>query len=296
VLNLWDYYGDSGPTEDPNFLEALGFGGMTDEVAIVTKAKENIVFAMATLSMRERSDLSYTKHEFVQKCSFNSQGCNIEEDFITHVDPIFGNCFTFNHNRSVNRMSIRAGPMYGLRLVVYVNGSEYLPTTEATGIKMTIHEKVEYPFPDTFGYNAPVGYISSFGIKLKRMERLSAPYGDCVKDGRTSTFIYTDYDYTTEGCFRSCFQQMVVNDCAGRGLATLKFPPEYFKTVNFAPWLLVASHHSRQMWRSTFPGDRAEQTLPGGRPDCATLSRRADKKSWWRVQLVQVSLSAAMQE
>ena len=49
-----------------------------------------------------------------------------------------------------------------------MNISEYLPTTEATGIKLTIHEKTAFPFPDTFGYNAPVGYQSSFGIRMVR--------------------------------------------------------------------------------------------------------------------------------
>lgn len=79
ILNLWEYYGDVGPTEDPNFLKALGFEGMTDEVAIVTKAKENIVFAMATLSMAERSELSNQRHEFLHKCSFNQIQCDIEK-------------------------------------------------------------------------------------------------------------------------------------------------------------------------------------------------------------------------
>ena len=132
---------------------------------------------------------------------------------------------------------------YGLRLIVYINASEYLPTTEAAGIKMTIHEKTEYPFPDTFGYNAPVGYISSFGIKLKRMERLAAPFGECMQDeegrGDESTifvggsrrrkrnfflvlskcppasvmFIYTDYQYSTEACFRSCYQSLAMKNC-----------------------------------------------------------------------------------
>ena len=87
-------------------------------------------------------------------------------DFLIHVDPVFGNCFTYNHNRSSNLTSSRAGPMYGLRLIVYVNASEYLPTTEATGVKIVVHEKTAFPFPDTFGYNAPVGYISSFGVKM----------------------------------------------------------------------------------------------------------------------------------
>ncbi|RCN53789.1 hypothetical protein ANCCAN_00283 [Ancylostoma caninum] len=75
---------------------------MTDEVAIVTKAKENIMFAMATLSMEDREKLSTTKRELVQKCSFNGKACDIEGDFLTHIDPVFGSCFTFNHNRTVS--------------------------------------------------------------------------------------------------------------------------------------------------------------------------------------------------
>lgn len=56
--------------------------------------------------------------------------------------------------------------MYGLRLLLYVNTSDYMPTTEASGIRLTIHDKADYPFPDTFGYSAPTGFVSSFGLKL----------------------------------------------------------------------------------------------------------------------------------
>ena len=56
---------------------------MTDEVAIVTKAKENIMFAMAALSMEQRMLLSNTKRELVHKCSFNGQACDIDKyDFV----------------------------------------------------------------------------------------------------------------------------------------------------------------------------------------------------------------------
>jgi len=51
---------------------------MQDEVAIVTKAKENIIFAMATLAMDVREKLSTSKRELVHKCSFNGKECNIE--------------------------------------------------------------------------------------------------------------------------------------------------------------------------------------------------------------------------
>uniref|UniRef100_A0A158PB13 Degenerin mec-4/10 cytosolic domain-containing protein n=1 Tax=Angiostrongylus cantonensis TaxID=6313 RepID=A0A158PB13_ANGCA len=212
-IEIWTYLRQGPPMEDPNFLEALGFEGMTDEVAIVTKAKENIMFAMATLSMDDRKKLSTTKRELVQKCSFNGKACDIEADFLTHIDPVFGSCFTFNHNRNVSLTSIRAGPMYGLRMLVYVNASDYMPTTEATGVRLTIHDKEEFPFPDTFGYSAPTGYVSSFGLRLRKMTRLPAPYGDCVPDGRTSDYIYKNYEYSVEGCYRSCFQQLVLKQC-----------------------------------------------------------------------------------
>ncbi|VDK53504.1 unnamed protein product [Gongylonema pulchrum] len=56
--------------------------------------------------------------------------------------------------------------LIGLRLLLYVNASDYLPTTEAVGVRITVHDKDEYPFPETFGYSAPTGYISSFGMKM----------------------------------------------------------------------------------------------------------------------------------
>ncbi|CAI5455769.1 unnamed protein product [Caenorhabditis angaria] len=212
-LDIWSWLAGVSPTEDANFLEAMGFQGMTDEVAIVTKAKENIMFAMATLSMADREALSNTKKELVHKCSFNGKACDIDKDFLTHIDPVFGSCFTYNHDRSVNLTSIRAGPMYGLRMLVYVNASDYMPTTEATGVRLTIHDKDEFPFPDTFGYSAPTGYVSSFGLRLRKMSRLPAPYGDCITDGKTADYIYQNYTYSVEGCYRSCFQQLVLKDC-----------------------------------------------------------------------------------
>uniref|UniRef100_A0A0K0FB83 Amiloride-sensitive sodium channel n=1 Tax=Strongyloides venezuelensis TaxID=75913 RepID=A0A0K0FB83_STRVS len=212
-LLIWEFLSGGPPTEDPGFIEAMGFSGITDEVVIVTKAKENIMFATTTLSMDERKGLSTIKRELIQKCSFNGAACDIDNDFITHVDPIYGSCFTYNYDRTKNLTSIRAGPMYGLRMLVYVNASEYMPTTEATGVRLTIHDKEEFPFPDTFGYSAPTGYISSFGLRLRKMTRLPAPYGDCVPDGKTKDYIYDEYEYTVEGCYRSCFQQLVLKDC-----------------------------------------------------------------------------------
>jgi hypothetical protein len=69
--------------------------------------------------------------------------------------------------------------------MVFVNASDYLPITEATGVRIAIHDPNEFPFPvykfysivfskifkmlkDTFGYSAPTGFVSSFGISMVR--------------------------------------------------------------------------------------------------------------------------------
>ncbi|PIO60126.1 hypothetical protein TELCIR_18384, partial [Teladorsagia circumcincta] len=54
-------------------------------------------------------------------------------DFRIHVDPEFGNCFTFNYDVNNNYTSSRAGPMYGIRVLLFVNTSDYMSTSESAG-------------------------------------------------------------------------------------------------------------------------------------------------------------------
>ncbi|CAD5222001.1 unnamed protein product [Bursaphelenchus xylophilus] len=223
VLKLWEFYGklllNPSRIDEDAIIEALGFKAY--EVAIVTKARENIIFAMAELSERQREALSIQKSQLIHKCSFNGAACDIDKDFINAADPTFGNCFVFNHNRTDPKVSVRAGANYGLRVLVFVNTTEYLPTTEAVGIRLTIHDADEYPFPETAGYSAPTGYISSFGVQLARISRLPEPYGKCVPSGVDQKYIYQGYKYSLEGCYRTCFQDEAVSRC---GCGDPRFP------------------------------------------------------------------------
>ncbi|VDN00095.1 unnamed protein product, partial [Onchocerca ochengi] len=87
--------------------------GMTDGVAMLTRAKENLIFTMSALSEVQRIALSHSKREFIEMCSFNGKECDIDADFKLHVDPEFGNCYTFNWDINNNHTSSKAGPMYG---------------------------------------------------------------------------------------------------------------------------------------------------------------------------------------
>uniref|UniRef100_A0A914WRK2 Uncharacterized protein n=1 Tax=Plectus sambesii TaxID=2011161 RepID=A0A914WRK2_9BILA len=207
MKRMWEIRGKHIPDKSSPFrgdfleqLALLGYANMTDEVAITTKTKERLVLTMAGLPRQRRIALSYGKAEFIRMCSFNGQQCDIVSDFKLHVDSAFGNCYTFNAQRGRPLASERAGPSYGLRLMVFVNASDYLPTTEASGIRIAIHDQNEYPFPDTFGYSAPTGFVSSFGISLRKVNRLSKPFGDCVLPDAPlpDSYIYRDYKYEPE--------------------------------------------------------------------------------------------------
>ncbi|VDM23844.1 unnamed protein product [Toxocara canis] len=230
LKRIWEFRGKAIPDKASPFradfleqLKQLGYENMTDEVAITIKTKERLVLTMAGLPVHRRIALSYGKSEFIHMCSFNGQQCDIISDFKLHVDPAFGNCYTFNANRKNPLVSSRAGPSYGLRLMVFVNATDYLPTTEATGVRIAIHGHDEYPFPDTFGYSAPTGAVSSFGLSMRKVNRLSQPYGDCVPSDRPlpENYIYRNYKYEPEGCYKSCYQSQIYQMC---GCADPRYP------------------------------------------------------------------------
>ncbi|KIH64603.1 hypothetical protein ANCDUO_05085 [Ancylostoma duodenale] len=100
-----------------------------------------------------------------------------------------------------------------LRLMVFVNTSDYLPTTEATGVRIAIHSQRECPFPDVFGYSAPTG-----ARKVNRLEN-----GDCFNPDTPLPpgYIYREYNYEPEGCYRNCYQKRIISRC---GCADPRFP------------------------------------------------------------------------
>ncbi|KAI6194169.1 Degenerin [Aphelenchoides besseyi] len=201
-------------TEAPEIRQALGYEELKDEIAINTQARQNLMFAVEEKPLTERVGLSQSKDELILKCSFNQRDCDIEHDFNLHYDPTYGNCYTFNWNRTKQVNAHRAGANYGLRVILYANVSEYLPTSEAVGFRITVHDKWNVPFPDAFGHNAPTGFMSSFGVRMKQFIRITAPYGRCQEGGEDKDgYIYKGFNYSVEGCHRSCTQNEIIKTC-----------------------------------------------------------------------------------
>ncbi|CAJ0959859.1 unnamed protein product, partial [Mesorhabditis belari] len=214
-------------TEAPEVVEALGYTE-TDEIAITSQAQQNMRFAVASMNDEQKTSMSQNKEDFIKRCSFNLRDCQIDADFQQHYDQTYGNCFTFNFNRTKKLKAHRAGANYGLKVILYADIAEYLPTTEAVGFRITVHDKWIVPFPDAFGYNAPTGFLSAFGVRMKKFKRLGDPYGDCrsLEEGNKRQkdeefFLYKNFNYSVEACHRSCTQQEIIEKC---GCADPSYP------------------------------------------------------------------------
>ncbi|CAG9530017.1 unnamed protein product [Cercopithifilaria johnstoni] len=219
--------------------KALGFEGLTDEIAIKEQAKENLMFVVGEMNYGTKVKMSYRKDELILKCSFNQRDCNIESDFKLHYDQTYGNCYTFNWNRTKQVTAHQAGANFGLRVLLYADTSEYLPTSEAVGFRVTVHDKWVVPFPDAFGYNAPTGFLSSFGVRMKKFNRIVPPHGQCLEDSKSNEeSIYPGYNYSTEGCHRTCNQKEVIRIC---GCANPAYP-----MPNTATSCKVSDHIARE--------------------------------------------------
>ncbi|CEF60105.1 Na+ channel, amiloride-sensitive family and Degenerin family-containing protein [Strongyloides ratti] len=202
-------------TQAPSVVQALGLEELEDEIAITTQAQQNLMFAVGAKPMEQKIAMSQKMSELILKCSFNQRDCDFKKDFKLHYDATYGNCYTFNWDRSKNVSANRAGANYGLRLLLFANISEYLPTTESVGFRITVHDKWITPFPDAFGYSAPTGFMTSFGVRMKQFIRLPAPYGRCLDyfEADENFHIYRGYNYSVESCHRSCTQREVIKAC-----------------------------------------------------------------------------------
>ena len=102
--------------------------------------------------------------------------------------------------------------MVGLRLLVRVHQPDYMPWVKSAGMRVVIHGQGTNGFPDSFGFDAAPGFVTSFGIKYLEQNRLPAPYGTCLK-GEGDNKNYFTGGYTVEGCVRSCIQQQLFKVC-----------------------------------------------------------------------------------
>lgn len=114
-------------------------------------------------------------------------------------------------------------------MLLFVNQSENMLTTQKAGVLATIHNANETLIPNVMGFSVPVGFAVTFGVRRVSIKRLSAPYGDCVDFADPNEYFYNS-SYSVEvcsrnslnlkktvkfkGCRRSNTQRSIIDKCA----------------------------------------------------------------------------------
>lgn len=84
---------------------------------MVTKAKENLMFAVGSMTAEDKEQMSHSIDEFILKCSFNQKDCDIEkyvkgkEKGKNSAYSVISNCITIIHLAIVSRSITTERPM-----------------------------------------------------------------------------------------------------------------------------------------------------------------------------------------
>jgi hypothetical protein len=195
-----------------------------------------------TLTYNDRKEMGFQLKDMLISCSFNYRTCN-ESDFEYSYEPLYGNCYTFNNglngNGTIKKLSL-AGTMYGLILELYLGDPKVDTKYELNdGLLISIHNQSIKQFTQGENIVAAAGAETFFSVSRNFISKLEYPYGDCLKDIKSSsTFnsFYFDYlvrkigeTYSQEHCYSLCFQKKIINKCN----FTNSFMPTFNDTNHF---------------------------------------------------------------
>ncbi|XP_063818482.1 amiloride-sensitive sodium channel subunit alpha isoform X2 [Pseudophryne corroboree] len=154
---------------------------------------------------------------FVFACRFNEEYCMQDGTYAQFHHAIYGNCYTFNFNRSDSDTwsSSMPGIKNGLTLVLRTEQHDYIPLlSTVAGARVLIHGHKEQAFMDDNGFNIQPGVETSIGMKKEVVSRLGGDYSDCSEDGSdVDVKDLFNSEYTQQVCVRSCFQAKMVDRC-----------------------------------------------------------------------------------
>ncbi|KAK0403493.1 hypothetical protein QR680_016950 [Steinernema hermaphroditum] len=220
------------------YRKMYGLMDILDSGALQTHTRNLLALEMGAYNAEDAVD---SLPELIRSCSFNTYACNLS-DWTAWQDPRMGQCFTFNQQS--NHSAKRAGPTYGLRLLLLTDRREYLATSESAGMRVIVTDQTELIFPDITGYVVATGTSASIGVNYREVSRLGPPYGKCSNE-KPSNFLYArDGDYSAEACQRSMYQQEMVERC---GCYDPSYPKPHYADVEVCR---VETASQFNCWRS----------------------------------------------
>jgi hypothetical protein len=154
-----------------------------------------VIETLAAMSDDDRRLLGYEEEDLIVDCQYSGYSCTAA-NFTWSYNPSLGNCYTFNSGwdpdqslfvtnvpgsrygtfERITLLSLVCGEEYdkrnvlmlsnvtcdtGLELLLNIAQDDYVPDVGVVaGVRVSIHEQNEMPFPDELGFTAMPGYAT----------------------------------------------------------------------------------------------------------------------------------------
>ncbi|XP_062572375.1 amiloride-sensitive sodium channel subunit gamma-like [Saccostrea cucullata] len=181
----------------------------------------NAGIAYASTALLEDDDVieefGHQKMDMITSCVFAGNLCSPENFTYLHNSK-YGNCYTFNSIKDPNPplYTYYAGPLMGMTLEFNIQQDEYISALAPdAGIRVSIHERGTYPFPEDDGFTIAPGMATSVALKRVYISRLEPQHGNCSSNP-TNVDEYMkryEFSYHRRTCLKSCYQQKLIDYC-----------------------------------------------------------------------------------
>jgi hypothetical protein len=164
-----------------------------------------------------RENLGLSLNQTIISCVLGFTDCSMENDFLTFYDPIYGNCFKYNAEKS--QITTIAGSQNGLQLELFSNDLNSNDSVfSINGGFMLYVTDESYQF-NTFyldGIAVELGKTTNIILRKQISSKQPKPYGECTRDLDKlesyqsecfkKTFQTYNNSYNLVNCHSMCFQ------------------------------------------------------------------------------------------
>jgi hypothetical protein len=170
--------------------------------------------------------LGHSLDDIMLECKFNYDRCSTS-DFTWSFDSSYGNCYSFNANKSDLKLSFMPGQAFGLRLTLYSgfyeNLTSYNSALGSSGIIVRLDNNSFVLDHSIDGIQVASGRETFIAMAREFKSTLPKPYSNCdfysYQDYPSdSNFLLrqidnSSYVYTQSFCFEQCLQNFFLTTC-----------------------------------------------------------------------------------
>ena len=179
----------------------------------------------AAYKSEKRFLFGYSYNNFVKRCKFESFLFDASEIGLElSYDIQYGNCFTFNSNRSQPVLtSKKAGKLFGLQLELMVGKPDYYESfASSSGVRVFIYNHGTL-YSDSNGFDVAVGTETNIALTKTNSKKLKFPFSECQIDAQTDPasinsvyydmFAANNLSYMFSNCLEVCYQNTLLEKC-----------------------------------------------------------------------------------